>query len=214
MRMITLRLDSSHRSLGTMTFRLGVALLTSVFFLACSSDSPTTVDNPSQSAETSLVTAEAVESFSERFSENVQVPEVVQIPVSINIDELASLISPEFTLRRAVPADVVSYWRVSSVREKSKHWEVIIESVSGEGFFAGSQFFVRRDDGTFESVEAKEVNETPQLWSPNTGLCGSNPKSPQSHFSRPPPASPSPHRPSSPAASNPTPEPTPRCRFA
>lgn len=123
-----------------MTFRLGAALLTSVVFLACSSDSPTTVVNPSQTAETSLVTAEAVESFSERFSENVQAPEVVQIPVSINIDELASLISHEFTLRRAVPADVVSYWSVSSVREKSKHWEVIIESVSGEGFFAGSQF--------------------------------------------------------------------------
>ena len=85
----------------------------------------------------------------------------MQIPVSFNIDELASLISPEFTLRRAVPAEVVSYWRVSSVREKSKHWEVIIESISGENYFAGSQFFVRLDDGTFESVEAKEVNETP-----------------------------------------------------
>ena len=144
-----------------MTFRLGTALLTSVVLLACSSDSPTTVDDSSQAAETSLVAAEAVESFSERFSENVQAPEVVQIPVSFNIDELASLISPEFTLRRAVPADVVSYWRVSSVREKSKHWEVIIESISGENYFAGSQFFVRLDDGTFESVEAKEVNETP-----------------------------------------------------
>ena len=128
-----------------MRFRFGVALLTSVFLLACSSDSPTTVDNPSLAAETSLVTAKAVESFSERFSENVQTPEVVQIPVSINVDELASLISPDFTLSREMPADVVSYWRVSSVREKSKHWEVIIESVSGDGFFAGSQFFVRLD---------------------------------------------------------------------
>ena len=154
-----------------MTFRLGAALLTSVVFLACSSDSPTTVVNPSQTAETSLVTAEAVESFSERFSENVQAPEVVQIPVSINIDELASLISHEFTLRRAVPADVVSYWSVSSVREKSKHWEVIIESVSGEGFFCWitvSSFA----ETTAASSPSKQKKSTrpPRLWCPNTDL--------------------------------------------
>ncbi|MCQ3807070.1 MAG: hypothetical protein OXB92_13015 [Acidimicrobiaceae bacterium] len=146
---------------GTMRFRLGTALLMCVFLLACSSDSPTTVDNSSLAADTSLVAAEAVESFSARFPENVQAPEVVQVPASINIDELAGLVSAEFTLSREMPADVVSYWRVSSVREKSEHWEVIIESVSGDGFFAGSQFFVRLDDGTFESVEPKEVNETP-----------------------------------------------------
>ncbi|MDE0700171.1 MAG: hypothetical protein OXH61_05545 [Acidimicrobiaceae bacterium] len=48
-----------------------------------------------------------------------------------------------------------------SVREKSEHREVVIESVADENFFAGSQFFVRQDAGTFRSVEAKEIGETP-----------------------------------------------------
>lgn len=141
--------------------RFAGALMLSVFLLSCSNDSSSAIDTPLLAEETALVTAEAIESFDEWFSRNVQEQEVVLIPASIDIAELASLLGPEFALRRGLPADVVSYWRVSSVREKSEHWEVTIESVAGENFFAGSQFFVRQDDGTFDPVEAKEVGETP-----------------------------------------------------
>ena len=133
----------------------------SLLLLGCSDDSPSAIDTPPLAEESSLVTAEAIESFSERFSQNVHAPEAVWIPASIDIDEVASLVRSEFTLQRVVPADVASYWHVSSVREKSTHWEVAIESVAGENFFAGSQFFVRQDDGTFRPVEAKDVGETP-----------------------------------------------------
>ena len=144
-----------------MKFCLVAALLMSAILLGCSSDSPGPTDTPSLADDSSLVTAEAIESFSERFAQNVQAPRAVQIPESVDIDEVASLLRLEFTLRRDVPAEVASYWRVSSVREKSNHWEVTIESIAGENFFSGSQFFVRQDDGAFQPVEAEDVGETP-----------------------------------------------------
>lgn len=142
---------------------LGVVLFSSLFLLACSGDSPSDDDTQTPAEEASLVTAEAIKSFGERFAQNVRVPEVVQIPSSTNIDidEVASLMSPDFAVRGVVPTDVTSYWRVSSVREKPTHWEVVIESVAGANFFAGSQFFVRHQDGAFLPVEAKEIGETP-----------------------------------------------------
>ncbi len=70
-----------------------------VFLLGCSDDSPNVVDPQTSAEEASLVTAEAVKSFRERFTRDVRIPEVVQIPRSINIDEVASLMRPEFTLQ-------------------------------------------------------------------------------------------------------------------
>lgn len=142
-------------------FCAAVALSTSVFLLGCSSDSPHTVDTQTLEEEASLVTAEAIKSFNERFAQDVRTPEVVQIPASINIDDVASLIRPEFKLQHGVPSDAASYWHVVSVSEKSTYWEVVIESVAGQNFFAGSQFFVRQENGSFLPVEAKEIGETP-----------------------------------------------------
>ena len=143
--------------------RLGIggALFACVCLLGCSDYSPNVVDPETSQEEASLVTAEAVKSFRERFTRDVRIPEVVQIPRSINIDEVASLLRPEFTLQHGAPSGAASYWRVVNVSEKSTYWEVVIEAVDGKNFFAGSQFFRRQENGSFLPVEAEEIGETP-----------------------------------------------------
>ncbi len=61
-----------------------------------------------------------------------------------DVDDLDSIAG--FEIVREPPADIdLAYWRVSRVWQADGHWQIDLESVDGDDFFAGS-VFVRFDD--------------------------------------------------------------------
>ncbi len=140
--------------------RAARALLIAALLAGCGSSSGASDDSGTGVEARSAVVATAIDSFAGRFPQNAHAPEFVLLPASIDLNEVADLLSLDVPLVREPIESATAYWRVSTLREKSSHWEVVLESIAGADVFAGPIFVAANADGTFRQVDAEEVGET------------------------------------------------------